>query len=100
MFLDLDRFKFINDTHPEYGLVPPLEFIPIAEEIGLIDPIGKWVIETACMQNKAWQEQGFLPLKIAVNVSVLQFQDRNFVSVVEQILNKHLLMISVRVIHL
>lgn len=76
-------------NHPEFGLVPPDEFIPIAEETGLIVPIGKWVIETACKQNKEWKEQGFIPLRVAVNVSALQFQDRNFVKSVNQILNEH-----------
>ncbi|HWZ47654.1 MAG TPA: EAL domain-containing protein [Herbaspirillum sp.] len=59
------------------GRIPPDEFIPIAEEIGLIVPIGKWVLQTACAQNVAWQRQGFEPLSMAVNLSVRQFGDEN-----------------------
>ncbi|MDB5989367.1 MAG: hypothetical protein JWQ10_770 [Herbaspirillum sp.] len=59
------------------GRIPPDEFIPIAEEIGLIVPIGKWVLQTACAQNVAWQRQGFEPLCMAVNLSVRQFSDEN-----------------------
>jgi len=61
--------------HPDLGLLPPLQFIPIAEESGLIVPIGKWVLETACAQNVAWQQQGLPPLRIAVNLSPRQFTD-------------------------
>jgi len=61
--------------HPERGLLPPSNFIPLAEETGLIVPIGKWVIETACAQNMAWQRQGLPPLRIAVNLSPRQFAD-------------------------
>jgi diguanylate cyclase (GGDEF)-like protein len=60
---------------PEMGLVPPSEFIPIAEETGLIVPIGKWVVRAACEQAKEWQDQGFRPIRIAVNVSVHQLSD-------------------------
>jgi EAL domain-containing protein (putative c-di-GMP-specific phosphodiesterase class I) len=66
----------------------PLEFIPIAEENGLIATIGNWVIEEACTQNKAWQESGVPLMRMAVNVSSIQFNDKNFVDNVEQILNK------------
>jgi diguanylate cyclase (GGDEF)-like protein len=61
--------------HPLRGLVPPSDFIPLAEETGLIVPIGEWVLATACAQNKAWQEQGMMKLTIAVNLSVRQFAD-------------------------
>ena len=61
--------------HPERGLLPPSNFIPLAEETGLIVPIGKWVIETACAQNMAWQRQGLPALRIAVNLSPRQFAD-------------------------
>jgi EAL domain-containing protein (putative c-di-GMP-specific phosphodiesterase class I) len=76
-------------NHPEIGMVPPMEFIPIAEETGLIVPIGQWVIEEACRQNKAWQEKGLAQFKVAVNISVIQFQDGNFTRVVEEILNRN-----------
>ncbi|RNB84451.1 EAL domain-containing protein [Brevibacillus fluminis] len=61
-------------NHPELGMVSPADFIPLAEETGLIVPIGEWVIQTACLQNKKWQDEGFLPLKVSVNLSARQFQ--------------------------
>ncbi len=61
--------------HPDLGTVPPSQFIPIAEETGLIGPIGQWVIRTACLQNKAWQDQGLPPMRVAVNLSPRQFTD-------------------------
>ena len=61
--------------HPELGLLAPMKFIPIAEETGLIVPIGRWVIETACCQNVAWQQAGAPPLHIAVNLTARQFAD-------------------------
>lgn len=74
--------------HPELGIVSPGEFIPLAEETGLIVPIGRWVLERACWQNKMWQTSGFSPVPVAVNVSVRQFQDRDFTRMVEAILQK------------
>ena len=59
--------------HPELGMVPPSRFISIAEETGLIVPIGAWVMRTACAQNKAWQDAGFDKLRVAVNLSARQF---------------------------
>lgn len=70
----------------ELGLVSPEAFIPIAEETGLIIPIGEWVLRTACGQNKNWQDQGYAPLRIAVNISARQFQELSFIKSVEQIL--------------
>ena len=65
--------------HPDLGLVPPAQFIPLAEETGLIVPIGKWVLTTACAQNVAWQRQGLPPVHIAVNLSARQFADDDLV---------------------
>jgi diguanylate cyclase (GGDEF)-like protein/PAS domain S-box-containing protein len=62
---------------PELGLVPPAEFIPIAEDNGLILPIGRWVLEEACRQVRAWQGSGMGPIKVAVNLSARQFIDRD-----------------------
>jgi diguanylate cyclase (GGDEF)-like protein len=61
--------------HPLRGLVPPLDFIPLAEETGLIVPIGEWVLATACARNRAWQGRGLPRLAIAVNLSARQFAD-------------------------
>jgi EAL domain-containing protein (putative c-di-GMP-specific phosphodiesterase class I) len=62
-------------NHPLRGLIPPLEFIPLAEETGLIVPIGEWVLATACARNKAWQDHGPAKLTVAVNLSARQFSD-------------------------
>ena len=61
--------------HPVRGLVPPMDFITLAEETGLIVPIGEWVLATACARNKAWQDQGLTNLTVAVNLSARQFAD-------------------------
>jgi diguanylate cyclase (GGDEF)-like protein len=74
--------------HPEMGLVSPAEFIPLAEDTGLIVPIGEWVLRTACAQSKSWQEAGFAPLSVAVNLSARQFQQQNLSSVVARILQE------------
>lgn len=71
--------------HPQRGSVPPAEFIPIAEQTGLIVPIGKWVLEQACRQGRAWQEQG-LELEVWVNVSGVQFRDHGLAPAVEDAL--------------
>jgi EAL domain-containing protein (putative c-di-GMP-specific phosphodiesterase class I) len=63
---------------PELGPIPPLEFIPVAEETGLIIPIGEWVLRTACAQAKRWHDAGCVPLRMAVNVSVHQFVHPGF----------------------
>lgn len=67
------------------GLISPMEFIPIAEETGMIIPIGKWVLQKACKQNKVWHTSGF-STKMAVNVSALQFDDQRFVEIVKEVL--------------
>jgi diguanylate cyclase (GGDEF)-like protein/PAS domain S-box-containing protein len=78
----------IRWNHPKLGLIPPNDFIPIAEENGQIISIGKWVLRTACMQNKQWQDEGLKPSKIAVNVSIKQIQQQNFVKMVSDILTE------------
>ena len=74
--------------HPKSGFIAPSDFIPIAEDCGLITAIGEWVLETACAQNKAWIDAGFENLRVAVNISAKQFQQQNFVDTVTEILNK------------
>lgn len=69
-------------------MLPPIDFISIAEESGLIVPIGEWVLRTACMQSKAWETQGLPPIKMAVNLSARQFQQQNIEEVVHQILEE------------
>jgi diguanylate cyclase (GGDEF)-like protein/PAS domain S-box-containing protein len=65
--------------HPKLGVVPPIRFIPMAEESGLIVPIGDWVLREACRQNKAWQDAGLPPMVVSVNVSARQFKERNLI---------------------
>lgn len=78
----------IRWNDPERGVIPPLEFIPFAEETGLILPISHWVLETACRQIVAWEDAGRKPVKMALNLSARQFQDPGFVSQVETILQQ------------
>lgn len=76
----------IRWQHPQWGLISPAEFIPLAEETGLIIPIGEWVLREACRQNKEWQDAGLTPLRIAVNISSRQFQQSGFVELVSRVL--------------
>jgi diguanylate cyclase (GGDEF)-like protein len=73
--------------HPVRGLVPPMDFIPLAEETGLIVPIGEWVLATACARNKTWQDQGLTKLGIAVNLSARQFADSMLLPKLTQIIH-------------
>ena len=72
--------------HPERGLIGPDQFIPLAEETGLIVPIGEWVIRNACRQLKRWMDRGLPPMLIAVNVSARQFRQSNIIQLVSDIL--------------
>ncbi len=76
----------IRWQHPEMGMVPPMEFIPLAEETGLILPIGEWVLNAACAQNKAWQDAGYLPIKISVNLSSRQFKNNDIIKTISKVL--------------
>ncbi|MGI0482838.1 EAL domain-containing protein [Geminocystis sp. CENA526] len=78
----------IRWQHPILGKVSPIQFIPIAEETGLINALGEWVLFTACSQNKTWQKMGLNPIKIAVNLSPRQFQQQNLVSIFKQIIEQ------------
>jgi predicted signal transduction protein with EAL and GGDEF domain len=71
---------------PGKGLVPPMEFIPLLEETGLIVPVGAWVIKAACSQNKAWQAAGLAPMRVSVNLSTRQFQSEDLLPVVREAL--------------
>lgn len=71
---------------PERGMISPAEFIPVAEESGLIEQIGQWVLEETCAQNCRWQAQGLPPVRASVNVSARQFRNRNFVAAVADVL--------------
>jgi EAL domain-containing protein (putative c-di-GMP-specific phosphodiesterase class I) len=72
--------------HPDLGTVAPMRFIPVAEQTGLIVPIGRWVLKTACLQNLAWQKEGLPRLSVAVNLTALQFFDEHLLHDVASIL--------------
>jgi EAL domain-containing protein (putative c-di-GMP-specific phosphodiesterase class I)/CheY-like chemotaxis protein len=72
--------------HPDLGLVPPGQFIPLAEETGLIVPIGEWVLREACRQNKAWRDVGLPPISVSVNLSPVQFRKADLYDVVMEVL--------------
>ncbi|WP_367666021.1 EAL domain-containing protein [Clostridium sp.] len=76
----------IRWNRPRIGMVPPGKFIPRAEENGLIIPIGDWVIREACIQNKKWQDRGYKPISVSVNVCAKQFEDPSFVTKVKKTL--------------
>jgi diguanylate cyclase (GGDEF)-like protein/PAS domain S-box-containing protein len=75
--------------HPVHGIVPPSRFIPVAEESGLIIPIGNWVLNEVCRQSAAWQSEGLPPIQIALNVSPLQLTRFDFASHVVEVLARH-----------
>jgi EAL domain-containing protein (putative c-di-GMP-specific phosphodiesterase class I) len=74
--------------HPVNGLVPPTRFIPLAEETGLIVPIGEWVLKTACAQARIWQQQGLPGVRVAVNLSARQFAHEGLLQIVESALTE------------
>lgn len=82
----------IRWQHPERGLVPPVQFIPMAEKIGLIEPIGDWVLRCACDKQKAWREQGIVPVPVVVNISVNlsahQFRAGDLIQTISEVLDK------------
>lgn len=78
----------IRWNHPEWGLVSPSEFIPLAEETGLIVTLGKWVIQEACKQNKAWQDLGLTSVPVSVNISAHQFMQKDFIHHIDRILKE------------
>lgn len=78
--------SLVRWNHSTMGLISPGEFIPVAEETGLIIPLGNWVLIEACRQNKIWNEMGLGNLRVSVNISVKQFQQPNFYKIVENVL--------------
>ncbi|HHY72165.1 MAG TPA: EAL domain-containing protein [Bacillus bacterium] len=78
----------IRWRHPKKGMISPDFFISLAEETGLIVHIDQWVMRQACLQIKEWQEKGYKPVKIAVNLSMLQFQQKNLVKIIKSILQE------------
>lgn len=74
--------------HSELGRISPGKFIPLAEQTGLIVPLGEWILRKSCEQNKAWQEKGYPPMNLSVNVSIRQLEDPRFLEKVQQILNE------------
>lgn len=93
--IDLNTYEIIGFEalarwqHPQHGTISPGTFIPLAEETGLILPLGQWVLEQACLQAREWQEQAFPPMRIAVNVSAMQFIRPDFIENIERTLLRH-----------
>lgn len=75
-------------SHPGIGVIPPSRFIPLAEEMGLIGPIGQWVFEAACAQNKKWQRAGLPPIRVAINLSACQLQQKSLIETVKRVLKE------------
>jgi EAL domain-containing protein (putative c-di-GMP-specific phosphodiesterase class I) len=74
--------------HPDYGMVSPAEFIPLAEETGLILPLGEWVLQAACKQASAWVKQGLTAVSMAVNLSARQFHSQNLANLCQRALGE------------
>ncbi len=93
------QFDFLEDkivaveallrwNHPTRGVLTPIDFLPLVEETGLIVPIGEWVLRTACLQNVAWQKQGYSPIRVTVNVTTQQFKQQNLVNLIKNVLEE------------
>jgi diguanylate cyclase (GGDEF)-like protein len=78
----------IRWKNPELGIIPPSEFIPLAEEIGVIGQLGEWVLKEACTQTKMISDNTGIPIRVAVNISSIQFQDKHFVDIVHRVLKE------------
>ena len=78
----------IRWRHPQFGLVPPGQFIPVAEESGLIIPIGEWVLQEACRQNQAWRDEGLSDFPVSVNLSIAQLRDSRLLASVRRVLDE------------
>ncbi|KQN96258.1 hypothetical protein ASF12_25940 [Paenibacillus sp. Leaf72] len=78
----------IRWRHPEFGMISPLDFIPLAEKTGFIIPLGEWVLRTACKQIKMWEQQGVTALTVSVNMSMLQFQQKHIVETIQSIITE------------
>jgi diguanylate cyclase (GGDEF)-like protein len=74
--------------HPDWGLLPPMRFIPLAEETGLILPLGEWCLRAACAQNKTWQNEGFPPIRVSVNISARFFKQKSLTDLIAKVLKE------------
>lgn len=74
--------------HPSLGMVSPVEFIPLLEETGMINPVGRWILRTACQAGREWNELGLGDIKISVNISPLQFENSDISSIVAEVLSE------------
>lgn len=87
---EINSFEaLIRWNNNELGFIPPSVFIPLAEDTGLIVPIGYWVISQACRQIKKWNNMGFHSIRVAINISPKQFQQRNLVDVIQSMIEKY-----------
>ncbi len=78
----------IRWQHPQRGLVSPIEFIPLAEDTGLIVPLGEWIVRSACQQAKAWRDAGITPFSVTVNLSARQFKHNDMPALLERLLRE------------
>ncbi len=79
--------SLVRWQHPGICRIQPNEFIPLAEQIGLINRIGEWVLREACRQNKAWQDAGFRPVRMSVNLSAKQFLSADLIGTIKRTLS-------------